>query len=460
MIEISRENVIHYNISGPRYTSYPTADRFVDAFGADQYIDSLVHRRSGINANNMHTSLYVHLPFCASICYYCACNKIITKQYDRSVAYMHLLEKELKLIVSHLGTCQKLTQLHFGGGTPTYYKDNDLIILINLLKKNFVWEENGEFSIEIDPRTVDPDRLRSLKQLGFNRISLGVQDFEPIVQKAVNRVQSFDLVQQLTVASTEIGFKSINFDLIYGLPFQTIESFSRTLDLVIRLKPNRIALYAYAHLPQKFKPQRKIHTEDLPIADIKINMLMMSINKFEDAGYIYIGMDHFALPDDSLAIAKQKGTLQRNFQGYSTQSDMDIIPLGISAIGKVGAVYCQNTKDITEYADLLTMGKLPIVKGLVLTRDDLLRRTIIMGLMCQGIIHFDVIETNFLINFRDYFSREIELLNNFEFEKIIVIKSNAIEVTTKGWYFVRAIAMVFDRYLRLDTDRSKFSKII
>jgi len=249
-------------------------------------------------------------------------------------------------------------------------------------------------------------------------------------------------------------------DLIYGLPKQSPASFDRTLAQINELRPDRIALYAYAHLPQKFKPQRKIHTEDLPIADIKINMLMMSINKFEDAGYIYIGMDHFALPDDSLAIAKQKGTLQRNFQGYSTQSDMDIIPLGISAIGKVGAVYCQNTKDITEYADLLTMGKLPIVKGLVLTRDDLLRRTIIMGLMCQGIIHFDVIETNFLINFRDYFSREIELLNNFEFEKIIVIKSNAIEVTTKGWYFVRAIAMVFDRYLRLDTDRSKFSKII
>ena len=460
MLTLNPDLLKRYDVPGPRYTSYPTADRFVDAFGLEQYLQALEQRKLGIGVHRLPLSLYIHLPFCASLCYYCACNKIITKQYDRALTYLQLLRLELDMTLTHLGRGQKVSQLHLGGGTPTFYRDEELRELMGMLKAGFNWNEQAEFSIEIDPRTINTARLSTLRELGFNRLSLGVQDFEPAVQKSVHRIQSTDSVESLLIEGRKLGFESTNFDLIYGLPMQTIETFNRTINEVIRLRPDRIALYAYAHLPQRFKSQRRIDSMDLPNAQLKVTMLDIGLKRLQEEGYVYIGMDHFALPTDDLSKAKRQGRLHRNFQGYTTQPDADLLALGVSAIGKVGATYSQNAKTIEEYQDLLSHGKLPIVKGLALTRDDLVRRAIIMGLMCQGMVHFEDIEQSHLLNFSKYFAEELKLLQIFQEEDMIDLTDQSIEVTDKGWFFVRAIAMVFDRYLQNDINLVKFSKII
>ena len=449
-----------FDVPGPRYTSYPTADRFVEAFADGQYLQALELRRHSARWHAFPLSVYVHIPFCESLCYYCACNKIITGKYERAEQYLKSLQTEVELLLPHLGTGNVVSQLHFGGGTPTYLRDPELRSLMQSLGKAFQWKPDGEYSVEVDPRTVDAQRLATLRELGFNRLSLGVQDFDKQVQIAVHREQSVQQVQALMQASRGMGFKSVNLDLIYGLPKQTTQSWTQTLQSVVQLRPERIALYAYAHLPARFKPQRHIHASDLPTGEAKTAMLSQAIDVLQAEGYVYIGMDHFALPEDALAIAKRQGRLHRNFQGYTTQPDCDLIGLGVSSIGNIGATYQQNAKTLDEYQDMLEQGRLPVVRGIALSKDDLLRRSVIMALMCQGIVEFDVINSTHLIDFKQYFQNELRQLQDMRAQAIVHIDDKGIEVTEMGWFVIRAVAMVFDRYLQGDQQRMRFSKIL
>lgn len=457
---VSPELLRRYDVAGPRYTSYPTADRFVEAFTADDYTQALQQRRSGAAALVLPLSLYVHIPFCESLCYYCACNKIITKHHERAAEYLRYLSREVDLHTAQLGVGQTVTQLHLGGGTPTFLSDPELRELMTMLRRNFALVPGGEYSIEVDPRTIDASRLDTLAELGFNRLSFGVQDFDPAVQRAVHRVQPAEQVFALVGAARQRGFDSINVDLIYGLPQQTPESFDRTLAQVIDLRPDRIALYAYAHLPARFKPQRRIATAELPGGTAKVAMLSQSLTKFISAGYVYVGMDHFALPNDPLAVAKRQGRLHRNFQGYSTQPDCDLIGLGVSSIGRIGATYSQNAKTLEEYYDYIDQGRFAVVRGLALSRDDLVRRAVIMALMCQGQVQYESINLAFLLDFRSYFAAEMEGLQALVEQGLVTMDESGIQVTPNGWFFVRAVAMVFDRYLQADRNRARFSKII
>ena len=457
---ISPDLLRKYDVPGPRYTSYPTADRFVEAFGPSDYEQALAQRREGPAAMAAPLSLYVHIPFCEQLCYYCACNKIITKHHERAAPYLRYLAREVELHTEALGTGQPVSQLHLGGGSPTFLTDDELRQLMAMLRRSFAIAPGAECSIEIDPRTVTTERLQFLHDLGFNRISYGVQDFDPDVQKAVHRVQPYEQVAALMEDARRIGFDSVNVDLIYGLPKQTPESFTRTLQQVSTLRPDRIALYAYAHLPERFKPQRRIIAAELPGAANKISMLSQALAAFISSGYVYIGMDHFALPEDALAVAKRQGRLHRNFQGYSTQADCDLIGLGVSSIGKVGATYSQNAKTMDEYCDMLDQGKLPVVRGLALSRDDLARRAVIMALMCQGQVVFESIELAWLLDFKSYFAPEMEQMRELEKQGMVIIDESGIQVTAQGWFFVRGVAMQFDKYLQADRNRARFSRII
>ncbi|MFM7000638.1 MAG: oxygen-independent coproporphyrinogen III oxidase [Limnohabitans sp.] len=457
---ITPDLLTRFDVPGPRYTSYPTADRFVEAFGEADYLQALDQRKNSALGKATPLSLYVHIPFCESLCYYCACNKIITKHKDRAENYLRYLTREVELHTAHLGAGQSVSQLHLGGGTPTFLSDDELRELMHMLRRHFDFVPGGEYSVEVDPRTVDEKRLAVLAELGFNRLSFGVQDFDPAVQKAVHRVQPAQQVFDLVAAARRLGFESVNVDLIYGLPLQTPESFDRTLAQVNDLRPDRIALYAYAHLPERFKPQRRIHAAELPSGGAKVAMLSRSLDAFTEAGYVYIGMDHFALPEDSLAVAKRQGRLHRNFQGYSTQADCDLIALGVSSIGRVGATYSQNAKTMEEYCDLLDQGHLPVVRGLALTRDDLIRRAVIMALMCQGQLQLESINLAWLVDFKKYFAAELVQLEAMQSQGLVQVTDSSIQVTPMGWFFVRGVAMVFDRYVQADRNRARFSKII
>ena len=457
---ISEDLLRRFDVSGPRYTSYPTADRFVESFPVEDYLSALTARACGAAGAATPLSLYVHIPFCEQLCYYCACNKIITKHHDRAAPYLNYLSREVDLHTAKLGLGQSVSQLHLGGGSPTFLTDDELRELMAMLRRNFDLVPGGEYSIEVDPRTIDASRLDTLAELGFNRLSFGVQDFDPAVQKSVNRVQPAEQVFALVAAARQRNFDSINVDLIYGLPLQSPESFDRTLAQVVELRPERIALYAYAHLPERFKPQRRIETTEIPTASAKVAMLARSMAAFMGAGYVYVGMDHFALPTDPLAVAKQQGRLHRNFQGYSTQPDCDLIALGVSSIGRVGSTYSQNAKTMEEYCDLLDQGRFPVVRGLSLSADDLLRRAVIMAVMCQGLLVFKAIEAAYAIEFRSYFASEMATLEKLAEQGLVKLKENNIEVTATGWFFVRAVAMVFDRYLQTDRTTARFSKIL
>ncbi|MES2990718.1 MAG: oxygen-independent coproporphyrinogen III oxidase [Pseudomonadota bacterium] len=459
---VSAELLRRLDQPGPRYTSYPTADRFIEAFGPEDYERALNSRMQGAarNASVAPLSLYVHIPFCESLCYYCACNKIVTRHHERAAPYLKALEAEIGLHAVELGLHQPVSQLHLGGGSPTFLSDAELTHLMGLLRRAFAISPGAEISIEIDPRTADPQRLRHLAALGFNRLSFGVQDVDPAVQAAVHRVQGADSVRALLESARALNFRSTNVDLIYGLPRQTPASFARTIEQVCAWRPDRIALYAYAHLPQRFKAQRRIDTALLPPAPDKIAMLAQAIERFGAAGYVYIGMDHFALPDDPLAIARRQGRLHRNFQGYSTQPDCDLIGLGVSAIGRIGATYSQNAKTLAEYQDALAQHTFPIARGLALTRDDLLRRAVIMALMCQGRVEFEAISLAHLIDFRRTFAAELKALRPLQAEGLVEVDADAIDVTPLGWYFVRSIAMVFDRHLQSDRARDHYSRVI
>ncbi|MDQ0026455.1 oxygen-independent coproporphyrinogen-3 oxidase [Variovorax paradoxus] len=446
-----------FDVAGPRYTSYPTADRFVDAFDADDYAQALQGRRDA-GASAAPLSLYVHIPFCESLCYYCACNKIVTKHHEKATRYLAYLAREVRLQVAQLGRGTTVSQLHLGGGTPTFLNDAELSQLLAMLHEAFVFLPGGERSIEIDPRTVDAARLAHLASLGFNRLSFGVQDFDADVQKAVHRIQPAHQVFDLMAEARALGFKSINVDLIYGLPRQNESSFERTMAQVCELRPDRIALYAYAHLPERFKPQRRVAANELPDAAARVQMLARAVATLTEAGYVYIGMDHFALPDDPLAVAKREGRLHRDFQGYSTQPDGDLVALGVSAIGRIGATYSQNAKTIDGYYDLLDQGRLPVVRGLALSRDDVLRHAVIMALMCRGHLNFNAMGEAHRIDFRHYFVTEFAALGPLAAQGLVRMTDHDLDVTPQGWFVVRAIAMVFDRYSR--ENRTRFSRVV
>jgi oxygen-independent coproporphyrinogen III oxidase len=446
-----------YDVSGPRYTSYPTAPQFTEDFDADRYRALC----EASNAGGRPLSLYVHIPFCRTVCFYCGCNKIITANYRRAEAYLDRLEREAAMQGELFARARPVTQLHFGGGTPTYLHEDDLRRVMQILRDNFslaVGPER-EFSIEIDPRTVSPSKIALLGELGFNRMSLGVQDFDPAVQKAVNRIQSIEQTREAVAAGRVAGFHSTNLDLIYGLPLQTVQTFENTLDTVLEIRPERLAVYNYAHLPQLFKGQRQIDAAQLPAPETKLAILELTIRKLTDAGYVYIGMDHFALPDDELAVAQREGTLQRNFQGYSTQADCDLVALGVSAIGKIGPSYSQNAKDVDTYYAALDAGKLPLLRGLELTDDDLLRRAVITRLMCDTEFAFAPIEQQFGIRFRDYFAGELERLQPLAEDGLVQLGEDRIVVTPRGRLLLRNIGMVFDAYLKPQAGPS-YSKVI
>ncbi len=430
----------------------------MEAFDATALGDWLARR--GVGGVSKPLSLYFHIPFCNTICYYCACNKIITKDHGRSAKYLKYLDREIGLQAGLLDGSRQVTQLHLGGGTPTFLSHEELRQLMDSVRRRFTLMPNGEYSIEVDPRKVGFDTVRLLAELGFNRMSVGVQDFAAEVQRAVNRVQSVEETRLVIDAARATGFKSVSMDLIYGLPKQNVDSFGRTLDQVLEIAPNRLALYSYAHLPGMFKPQRRIDPADMPSADTKLALLQMAIRRLTDAGYVYIGMDHFARPDDELAVAQRQGRLHRNFQGYSTQAECDLLAFGVSAIGKIGPIYSQNVKTLDEYYDALDRGELPVLRGIELTADDLLRRAVIQALMCHFELSIQSIEIAHLVNFREYFAEELEDLEQMQEAGLVKVEGDWITVEPAGRMLVRGIAMLFDRYLRADRERVRYSRVI
>ena len=446
--------------SGPRYTSYPTADRFTEGFGYRDYLQAVAGLRTRGSRNPF--SIYLHIPFCESVCYYCACNKIVTKNREKAATYLSYLKHEIEMQGRLFEGMNQVNQLHLGGGTPTYLSDAQMGDLMSHLRRwfQFAPDNVGEYAIEVDPRTVSPERVHVLRQQGFNRISLGVQDFDPDVQKAVHRIQPVEETLAVIEAARAAQFRSISIDLIYGLPKQNVITMAQTLSKVIHASPDRIAIYNYAHLPHLFKPQRRIDEADLPTPEAKLDMLALSIRRLTDAGYVYIGMDHFAKPTDDLAVAQRQGRLHRNFQGYSTHADADLISCGISAIGSIGATYSQNVKTLDAYYDKLDRNELPIARGIKLTMDDAVRRVVIQMLMCNFELSMASIETVYPITFKTYFAVELERLRALELDGLLTIGDEWIGVTAKGRLLIRNICMVFDRYLQLRPEPQRYSKTV
>ena len=444
-----------YDGFGPRYTSYPTADRFTEAFGPGELIGAL-RDRSPLQP----LSLYVHVPFCNTICYYCACNKVVTKDHGRSAKYIRYLAKEVACLSALVGPGAPVKQLHLGGGTPTFLSGEEMAQLVRVLEDHFAFDGDAQRSIEIDPRSVTGETVASLADFGFNRMSLGVQDFDPDVQRAVNRIQSEADTLAVMSAARLHGFRSLNVDLIYGLPRQTVRGFAVTLDKVVQAAPDRIALYSYAHVPHLFKPQRRINEADLPSPADKLAVLELAIDKLVGSGYVYIGMDHFAKPDDELALAQHAGRLHRNFQGYSTDAECDLLSFGVSAIGKVGSTYSQNLRTLDDYYARLDAGGLPCFRGRQLTADDLCRREVIQSLMCHFTADFAAIEAAHDIAFEQAFAAELDALRPLADDGIVEIAPDRIDVTPRGRLLVRTVAMTFDRFLREDRERARYSRVI
>jgi oxygen-independent coproporphyrinogen III oxidase len=447
-----------YDKAGPRYTSYPTAPMFHTGIGAADYADSLAR----VGAAQAPLSLYLHVPFCDTVCYYCGCSKIATKQRQRAVPYVEYLLKEIDLLADTLGGARPVTQLHWGGGTPTFLNEQQIRAVMGRLHSRFAFvpDAEGEYGIEIDPRECNADTVRVLREVGFNRMSMGVQDFEPAVQKAVNRIQSKEQTLAVLEQARQHGFQSINIDLMYGLPFQTVESFDRTLDTIIDFSPDRIALFNYAHLPHMFMPQRRIDEGDLPSAAEKLNILEHSIGKLLAAGYVFIGMDHFAKPDDELAVAQRQGKLYRNFQGYSTHADAELVGLGITSIGYVDGTFYQNVKDLEGYYAALDAGRFPVFRGYKLSDEDHLRRHVIMRLMCDFALDYAAVEKKFAIDFRDHFADGLADLEAMAEDGLVELRADGLTVLPAGRLLIRNIAMAFDEHLRKKTEEVKFSKVI
>lgn len=451
------ELIKRYDKSGPRYTSYPTAVQFHESFGEEEY------RRIAeqTNAAKQPLSLYFHIPFCNTVCFYCACNKIVTKDRSKAQPYLGRVYKEMAMQAELFDSNRVVDQLHWGGGTPTFISHEQMRELMAETRKHFKLrdDDTGEYSIEIDPREVTAETITILRELGFNRMSLGVQDFDERVQKAVNRIQTEAETLAALDNARKQGFKSISIDLIYGLPFQSVESFSKTLDRILAVDPDRLSVFNYAHLPEMFPPQRRINEDELPAPAEKLDILMMTNERLHKAGYVYIGMDHFAKPDDELAVAQREGQLYRNFQGYSTHADCDLIGLGVTSIGKVGNSYSQNMRTMDEYCERIDANRLPVFRGIELDKDDLLRREIITELMCNFDLDKQAIEAKFSISFDDYFKSEQDDMTQLQQDGLIKIDGQHIEVQPAGRFLIRNVCMVFDKYLRQATEQ-RFSKVI
>lgn len=446
-----------YDKAGPRYTSYPTAVEFDEKFTADSYLQqiALSNQRGG------PLSLYFHLPFCDTVCFYCACNKIITKNRKHAEPYLANLHKEIALQAALFDSNRVVEQLHWGGGTPTFLSHDQMRELMAITRQNFNLADDtaGEFSIEIDPREADAETIALLREIGFNRISLGIQDFNPIVQKAVNRIQSEAETFAVIDAARANGFRSISIDLIYGLPHQTPDSFAETLDKIIAVSPERLSVFNYAHMPERFKVQRQMNSEDMPRPEVKLEILHRTIEQLTAAGYVYIGMDHFAKPDDELAIAQRENKLYRNFQGYSTHSECDIVGLGVTSIGSVGDSYSQNQRTLEDYAASLSNNELPVFRGITLNEDDKIRRTVITRLICHFSLDIIAIENELGINFGEYFADVFPQLDQFAADGLLHYDHNNIEVLPAGHLLIRNICMAFDFYLQQKTEQ-QFSKVI
>ena len=455
-VKFDLDLINRYDKSGPRYTSYPTALELHEGFTQQDYQQQIELS----NARGGPLSLYFHIPFCDTVCYYCACNKIITKNREHAEPYLANLFKEIELQGALFNNKRIVNQLHWGGGTPTFLDYPQMSRLMTATRQHFNLKEDdtGEYSIEIDPRATDDHTIKQLRELGFNRISLGVQDFDPAVQQAVNRIQSEAQTFAVLEAARKEGFRSTSIDLIYGLPLQTVTSFSVTLDKILSVEPDRFSIFNYAHLPARFKTQRQINETDMPSAEIKLNILQMIMQRLQEAGYVYIGMDHFAKPDDELAIAQRDNKLYRNFQGYSTHSDCDLIGLGITSIGRVADSYVQNVKDLLTYDAAISKGALPVFKGYILNEDDKLRRAVITQLICHFSLSFVQIEHQYAIQFKDYFADELNVLQAMQNDGLLTIDDKGIYVLTAGRLLIRNICMAFDRYL--NTNAQQFSKVI
>jgi oxygen-independent coproporphyrinogen-3 oxidase len=453
------ELIRRYDKAGPRYTSYPTALQFQSSFTIADYRDAALATNAKMPPTPL--SLYFHIPFCDTLCFYCGCNKVVTKNRARAAPYLQQLHKEIALQGALFDRERSVDQLHWGGGTPTFISHDEMRALMAKTREHFRLhdDDSGEYSIEVDPREADDATLAVLRELGFNRLSLGIQDFDPRVQKAVNRIQSEEETLHVMAEARRLGFRSISVDLIYGLPFQNLESFARTIDKVIVADPDRLSVFNYAHLPELFMPQRRIKEADLPSAVDKLEILKMCSERLAAAGYVYIGMDHFAKPDDELAVAQRDGTLYRNFQGYSTHADCDLVAMGVTAIGKVGDTYSQNVKTLEEYAAALEADLLPILRGVKLNADDLLRREIITQLICHFQLDMPAIARRFGIDFPSYFAAELQELHDIAADGLISMDGDTIRVLPAGRLLIRNVCMVFDRYLRESRDQ-RYSKVI
>ena len=448
--------VARYGESAPRYTSYPPATQFHSQFGPDDLARVLTERPAG-----RPWSLYVHVPFCESVCYYCACNKTVTKHHDRAGSYVARVARELALLSPLLGARAPLDQLHWGGGTPTFLSHDEMRALMCAIAERFALrpDDGGEYSIEIDPRHASDATLTLLRSIGFNRLSLGVQDFDPQVQRAINREQSFALVRHVAETARSLGFRSLSVDLIYGLPRQTRDSFARTIDRLLDIAPDRVSLFNYAHLPERFKPQRRINAAEIPDGLTKIAILSGTAQALARAGYVYIGLDHFAKADDELALAQRDRTLARNFQGYSTRGHLDVLGVGASAVSRIGGIYSQNAWDLKEYETLVDQGTLPVRRGFELSADDQLRREVINDLLCHMECDVAAVEARHGLRFATYFASELARLEPFIHDGLVEMDGGKIHVTARGQILVRAVCAIFDRYL-LEADRRRFSRVV
>lgn len=457
---VDRDLIARYDRLGPRYTSYPTAMQFHEGFGCEQYVEN-----AGLSNEDpvpAPLSLYFHLPFCNRVCYYCACNKIITKNRAHTEGYLADLKKEIELQSRLFDPDRVVEQLHWGGGTPTFFSCEQMQDLMDETRARFniVDDDTGDFSIEVDPREADPETIARLREIGFNRISLGIQDFNPDVQKAVNRIQPVEQTHTIISAVREQAFKSLSVDLIYGLPLQSVDTFQDTLEKIIALDPDRISTFNYAHLPERFKTQRQINDADLPNPAEKLAMLEQIINTLTGAGYVFIGMDHFAKPDDELVLARKSGELCRNFQGYSTHGSCDIIGMGITAISKIGDCYAQNVYTLDEYHSIIDSGKYPTFRGIKLDFDDLIRRDVIMRLICDFRLAIDEVEDKYKLGFEDYFYNELHFLDCMQEDGLLTRSFDKITILPPGRLLIRNICSVFDKYLRQQQEPPRYSKVI
>jgi len=458
MFEFDLKKFQKYDKPGPRYTSYPTAPQFSESLTADDYLEEIVKTNYGENLPNL--SLYFHLPYCDTLCYFCGCNMIITRNRDRVNDYVQYIKKEIDLVRIYLLPDRKVSQLHWGGGTPTHLNPDEISDLASYIQQSFKFDGNAEISCEIDPRGLTKAHLEALRNNGFNRISMGVQDFNDKVQKAVNRIQPEDITRQTIEWVRQLNYHSINLDLIYGLPYQSVETFENTVEKIIDLSPDRIAVFNYAHVPWMKKHMALIHPEDLPHADEKLNILKMTIEKLTGAGYEFIGMDHFAKPDDELAVALREKKLYRNFQGYSTNADADLYAFGITGISQLNNIYAQNFKTEKEYYSALDNETIPTVKGYRLTEDDHIRRFVIMRLMCDFELNFKMIEDKFKIKFKEYFAWGLNNLKEMEKDELVKIENDKLEVTNMGRLLIRNIAMNFDGYIERKEDKARYSRTV